>query len=214
MTYSLARGTLIAVEGIDGSGKSTLCANITQKLDCILPIVLTKEPGGTPLGKQLRAIVQQPIPRCAQAEFLLFAADRAQHFTDIVLPALAQKRLIISDRMADSSLIYQGHGRGLDLKIIKQVSNWVMHNRKPDVTVYVRIDLQTALERIAKRNQALTAFEQEDKNFMQRLIDGFDKLYSNRDDIILLDGTHNIETLTTLAYGSILGYLQQRSIIK
>ncbi len=214
MEYSLAHGILIAVEGIDGSGKSTLCINLARMFDPLVPIVLTKEPGGTVLGKQLRAIVQQPIQRSSQTEFLLFAADRAQHFNEVVLPALEQKKLVVSDRMADSSLVYQGYGRGLDFEMIKQINSWAMHNRTPDITIYIRIPLEVALERITKRNQVLTAFEQEDKAFMQRLIDGFDKLYADRNDVIFLDGTNNAERLLDIAYETILSYLQQRNILQ
>lgn len=188
-----ARGILIAVEGIDGSGKSTVCTSIARELKSQLPLLLTKEPGGTPLGMQLRAIVQQPIPRCSKTEFLLFAADRAQHFETVVLPALERNMIVISDRMADSSLVYQGYGRGLDKAMIAQINRWAMSDRLPDITLYIRISLATALSRIKKRNIELTAFEQENNGFLQKLIDGFDHLYSNRPDVIIIDGAQTQE---------------------
>lgn len=188
-----ANGILIAVEGIDGSGKSTVCASIAQSLKAELPALLTKEPGGTELGMQLRAIVQQPIPRCSKTEFLLFAADRAQHFEAVVLPALERNMIVISDRMADSSLVYQGYGRGLDATMITQINHWAMNNRLPDITLYIRIPLAVALSRIKKRNVELTAFEQENHLFLQKLIDGFDHLYTNRPDVIIIDGTQTQE---------------------
>lgn len=203
-------GILIAVEGIDGSGKSTVCASIARTLKSQLPVLLTKEPGGTPLGMQLRAIVQQPIPRCSKTEFLLFAADRAQHFETVVLPALEHNMIVISDRMADSSLVYQGYGRGLDTTMIAQINRWAMHDRLPDITLYIRISLETALSRIHARNLELTAFEQEKHDFLQRLIDGFDHLYTHRSDVIIIDGTQTQEAVYQEALQHVLSALTAR----
>src|SRR5438067_1616217 len=110
------QGMLITIEGIDGSGKSTLAKNLYQHLIANdVDALLTREPGATPLGKALRTILQEKnVAVCDQAEYLLFAADRAQHFKDTIIPALAKGTVVISDRMADSSLVYQGYGRGLN----------------------------------------------------------------------------------------------------
>ncbi len=176
---TLNRGVLIAVEGIDGSGKSSLVKNLSALLEKAgLPVRTTREPGATPLGKQLRTLVQEKsVAICPEAEFLLFAADRAQHMHEIVLPALAQNKIVISDRMKDSSLVYQGYGRGLDRTFINTVNSWTMQNREPDLTLYVNVDIQTASERIKKRNEKLTSFEKEHAQFIQKLIDGFNDLY-------------------------------------
>ncbi len=122
----LSRGILIALEGIDGSGKSTLAKNIAASLAHLdFPILQTQEPGKMALGKLLKPIVQEKkVPVCSKAEFLLFAADRAQHFHELVIPALLNKQLVISDRMADSSLAYQGYGRGLDLTTLSMINSW------------------------------------------------------------------------------------------
>jgi len=208
----LSRGILISVEGIDGSGKSTLCTRLAQSLQKHMSVILTKEPGGTQLGAQLRAIVQKPIKRCAQTEFLLFAADRAQHFNELVLPALDQHKLVISDRMADSSLVYQGYGRGLDMNMITGINKWAMNNRAPDITIYIRIPLATALARLAKRKIQLTSFEQEEHSFTKKLIDGFDRLYANRKDVITIDGTQSIERVESNALHAVTTYLSSITI--
>src|SRR5262245_6758669 len=107
-------GILITLEGIDGSGKSSIARELHTFFSSQYQTVLTKEPGGTPLGQRLRDLLQyQDIPVVAKAQYLLFAADRAQHFAYVVVPSLEQKCLVISDRMADSSIVYQGHGHGL-----------------------------------------------------------------------------------------------------
>ena len=139
MKQSLQSGLLITIEGIDGSGKSTLAKNLTTYLQREYETVLTKEPGGSALGKQLRTLLQtQPVPITPLAEYLLFAADRAQHFHEVIIPNLKKGRIIISDRMADSSIVYQGYGRGLDREKIKYVNQWAMQGVQPDITFYVQ----------------------------------------------------------------------------
>lgn len=208
----ISRGILIAVEGIDGSGKSTLCAKLAHSLTPYGNLLLTKEPGGTSIGLQLRAIVQQSNHRCPKTEFLLFAADRAQHFEEMILPALAQKKIVISDRMADSSIVYQGYGRGLDKQMITCVNQWAMNNRMPDITLYVRISLETALERIKARNLALTAFEQEHL-FLQKLIDGFDDLYAHKNNVLIIDGSPTPEIVHHNALQQLLLFLEQNGYL-
>lgn len=200
---SLQRGILIAIEGIDGSGKSTLARNLAAKLqEKNIPTVLTKEPGDSKLGALVRAIVQkQDVPVCPKAEFLLFAADRAQHFAELIKPKLQEKQIIISDRMADSSIVYQGFGRGLSIDMIKNVNTWVMDGINPDLVFYLRISPEQALKRLQTRAE-LTAFEAE-QAFMRKVLAGFEELYKNRNDVILLDGTESPETLVDQALNKI-----------
>ncbi len=196
---------LISVEGIDGSGKSTLARNLHQLLlEHKLDVLLTKEPGATPLGKALREILHtQKALVCDKAEFLLFAADRAQHFATVVQPALDQGKLVISDRMHDSSLAYQGFGRGLDKEIIASVSRWAMNNRMPDLTIYVTIDTQTAFERLHATRAELTSFEKEKIDFWQRVQTGFSRIFADRDNVVTLDGKLDQTTLAQQAFDEI-----------
>jgi dTMP kinase len=184
----LNKGLFIAVEGIDGSGKSTLAKNLYNYLQTNgYETILTKEPGGTPLGLQLRAILQNKnVAVNTMAEFLLFASDRAQHFTDLIIPSLNAKKIIISDRCSDSSIAYQGYGRGLDTVMLENINNWAMQNIKPDLTLYVKVNVDIAMQRINKRNEELTDFEK--KEFLVRVDNGFDRMYQNRTDVIELDG--------------------------
>lgn len=182
---------LISLEGIDGSGKSSIAAFLAKALtEKNIPVLLTREFGGSPLGKQLREILHdRPFAVCDKAEFLLIAADRAQHFAQIVQPALANNSIVISDRMADSSLAYQGFGRGLDIETIKYINAWAMNGIKPDLIFYFKLDYATAQSRIEARNKQLTAFEKEKKNFFERVIAGYETIFSNRDNIITIDAT-------------------------
>ncbi len=205
----LHKGILIAIEGIDGSGKSSLIASIAtrfQKKE--IPFITTKEPGGSLLGKHIRILLnERPVPITAKAEYLLFAADRSQHFAEIIEPALAKKKLVLADRLGDSSLIYQGYGRDLNLDKIRIINMWAMNNRTPDLTIYIHIDIDTALTRIAKRAEKLTSFEQETRIFYEKLITGYTKLYRNRKDVLVLDGTQTQDIITQKAITNILSLI-------
>ncbi len=208
----LTRGILIAIEGIDGSGKSTLAKNISSSLEQQgFNTTLTREPGHSQLGKEIRELVQtQNMPISPRAQYLLFAADRAQHFTELVIPALEQNKIIISDRMADSSLAYQGYGNGLDLEMIKSINAWSMNKITPDLTVFVRIPVEIALERCGKRG-ALSAYEKQ--GFLQKVADGFEELYKNRTDVIIVNGTDQAENLNKHVCEAIKQWIQTKNIL-
>lgn len=198
-------GILITLEGLDGSGKSTVAAALAHALNQKgLPVILTKEPGATELGALVRMIVQEKqVALCPESEFLLFAADRAQHFAQIIVPSLKQGKVVISDRMADSSLAYQGFGRGLDLHVIKMVNQWTMKGIQPDLTLYLRLPPEVALQRVAKRKQQLTSFEQEKLQFFDRVYQGFEQLFAQKENGIIIDAQLALDqvihtTLTTV----------------
>lgn len=205
----LKKGILISVEGIDGSGKSTLAKKLAALLAAQgLPVILTKEPGGTHLGQQLRTILQEKTMAIDPvAEFLLFAADRAQHFHELVLPALQKNMIVISDRMADSSLAYQGYGRGLDQKSITSINAWAMQQRMPDLTIFCDVSIATASQRLTKRNEKLTSFEKEDTSFMERVLHGFNQIFKNRDNVVRINGNQSVETLAQQACDSVTQWI-------
>jgi dTMP kinase len=201
-----AQGFLIVLEGIDGSGKTTLA----QRLASVLmqrnyDVVVTREPGGTEFGKDLRALLQhgsvRPIP---EAEFLLFAADRAQHVHTIVKPALARGSIVISDRMADSSMAYQGYGRGIDRTMIESVNQWALQGVRPDLIFYIKLDWETALQRIEKNRAVLTEFEKEKQEFFERVTQGFDAIFTHRPEVVVLDGTKTPEALFDESYAAVM----------
>ncbi|HLC07427.1 MAG TPA: dTMP kinase [Candidatus Babeliales bacterium] len=208
----LARGILIAIEGIDGSGKSTLAKNISASLEQQgFDTVLTKEPGHSQLGKEIRELVQtQNMPISPRAQYLLFAADRAQHFDELIIPGLTHNKLIISDRLSDSSLAYQGYGNGLDLEMVKTINNWSMHTIIPDLTIFIRIPVEIALDRCSKRG-ALSAYEKRD--FLHRVAAGFEELYKTRVNVIIVDGTESQETLNKHVCDAIEQWIQIRNIV-
>lgn len=203
-------GIYIAIEGIDGSGKSSLLKNLAFELKNLgYKVHCTKEPGGSELGKNIRTILQEkPVAVSPRSEFLLFASDRAQHIEEVVKPYLAENYIVLSDRCSDSSVVYQGYGRGLDIPMIQMINQWATENLFPQLTFYVSIDLATAQQRILKRNEAITSFEKEKESFFNNLIKGYQSLYKDRKDVVILDGCKSTNELAQEALNHILRCIQ------
>lgn len=190
-------GLLCTFEGIDGSGKSSLLHLVHTELSKNYPVVATKEPGGTEFGKQLRGILQHSTQTIdPKAEFLLFAADRAHHFTEKIIPHLEKNYIVLSDRMADSSLVYQGYVKGVDLETMNTINTFAMNGIKPDIIFYIKIDPTTALDRIAKRGTGFTEFETKLLPVFEKLAHGYDAVLLNKKNVIVIDGTQTLQIST------------------
>ena len=187
-------GLLCSFEGIDGSGKSSLVQLVAQELQKKCPVITTKEPGGTEFGKQLRAILQHSSQVIdPKAEFLLFAADRAHHFTEKIIPHLKQNYIVLSDRMADSSLVYQGYVKGVDLETMRMINTFAMQNYEPNIVFYIKLDPSIALERIKKHRAGFTEFEHKILPQFEKISDGYDQLLLHKKNVIVIDGTQELE---------------------
>jgi dTMP kinase len=179
------RGRLIAIEGIDGSGKSTQARLLAEALGA----VLTHEPGDSALGRELRSLLLEwsgstVTPR---AEALLVAADRAQHVAEVVSPALGAGRWVVTDRFSASTLAYQGYGRGLALDELRSLVTWAAAGLAPDLSVLV--DLPPELAR-ARRGAATDRLERLDADFHERVRHGYlDMARSHPAGWVVVDGT-------------------------
>lgn len=176
----------IALEGLEGCGKSTHTARLGEHLGA----VVTREPGGTRIGGLLRAILADPdsTDMAPRTEALLMAADRAQHMSEIVRPALESGRHVVSDRSIYSTLAYQGYGRGLGLESLLSISTWALTDRLPDLVVYLDVPMEVLAERLKKRN--LDRFEREGPEFFARIHSGFAALReADPARWIVVDGT-------------------------
>jgi len=196
-TRTYSSGFLCTIEGIDGSGKSTLIQNLKKLFsETNTPILFTREPGATNLGKNLRTmLLERETTCCSLSEFLLFAADRAQHFSEFIIPELQKGSLIISDRMADSSIAYQGYLKGLDINMIKRVNSWCMQNIKPDITIYLKISAIEAKKRMTTLRAHSDKFEQELYEYLEKIIYAFDAIFAHSDNIITIDANENPEKI-------------------
>lgn len=176
----------IALEGLEGCGKSTHATRLAHRLDA----VATREPGGTRIGSLLRAILADPesTDMAPRTEALLMAADRAQHMSEVVRPALESGRHVVSDRSIYSTLAYQGHGRGLGVEELLRISTWALADRLPDMVVYIDVPADVLAERLKKRD--LDRFEREGADFFARVHGGFETLRdADPDRWIVIDGT-------------------------
>ena len=174
------KGRLITIEGIDGAGKSTLATALHGVLVRARPVQLLREPGGVELSERIRALVQDPGLRCEpRAEALLYAAARAQLVDERLRPWLHAGTWVLLDRFVDSSLAYQGAGRGLDIDEIAKLNAFATGGITPDRTLLLRIDPITARSRQQSRLVAPDRLEQEDQVFFETVAAAYDELAAN-----------------------------------
>lgn len=164
----------ITLDGIDGAGKTTQLDVIRDWFAAqALPVLFTREPGGTPLGEALRALLLSPATQVSlHTETLLMFAARRQHLDDVILPALARGVSVVSDRFTDATFAYQGGGRGLPDGQIEILENWVQGSLKPDLTILLDVPLAVSLERI-ERSREKDRFEQEEADFFTRVREAY-----------------------------------------
>jgi dTMP kinase len=165
-------GRFISFEGIDGAGKSTHIEPLADHLrQRGLEVVVTREPGGTPLAEQLRELVLH-APMDALTEALLVFAARRDHLAGRIEPALARGAFVLCDRFTDATFAYQGGGRGFDGAVLAQLERWVQQGREPDLTLWFDLPAETAADRRAAV-RAPDRFEAEDLAFFERVRQGY-----------------------------------------
>ena len=163
------RGKFITLEGVDGAGKSTHLDWIAGQIEAAgNKVVVTREPGGTPLGEELRKLLLSRAMHLETETLLMFAARR-EHLEQLILPALAAGTWVLSDRFTDASFAYQGGGRGLDLARIEILENWVHQGLQPDLTLIFDLSVEEAKRRRAAATADPDRFEQEDLDFFGRV---------------------------------------------
>lgn len=151
----MTRGRFITFEGIDGCGKTTQLKMLERVLTSQgIAYVSTREPGGTALGTTIRAALLNVSRRAVEplAELLLYAADRAQHVREVILPALEAGKVVLSDRYADATTAYQGYGRGFDLKLVEELNQLATSGLKPDLTLLFDLEVSVGLARVQRRS--------------------------------------------------------------
>ena len=169
----------ITFEGPEGSGKTSqivaLAAFLTEHN---YPVLATREPGGTRIGDQVRACLHDVANRemTAVAEMLLYSASRAQHVAEIIRPQLAAGAIVLCDRFVDSTLAYQGYGRGLDLDALKLISRFATAGLKPDLTLFLDIDVEVGLARRLANEEEMNRLDLETLSFHQRVRAGYHEL--------------------------------------
>jgi dTMP kinase len=172
------RGRLITIEGLDGSGKTTLADALVDELGGVArEVLLLREPGGVELSERIRALVKDPeLAVDPRAEALLYAAARAQLVAERVEPALAAGTWVLLDRFVDSSLAYQGVGRGLGVEAVAEINHFATGGLRPDRTLLLRADTATRTARQADRGEAADRLEREDDAFFEAIGRAYDAL--------------------------------------
>lgn len=228
----MQRGKFITFEGIDGCGKTTQLPLLARHLaEQGIPCLVTREPGGTAVGKRIRAVLldvpaEQEAPVEPLTELLLYAADRAQHVRQLIQPALAAGMIVLSDRYADATIAYQGYGRGFDLPMVEQLMDLATGGLKPDATLLFDLDVRLGLSRVHGRGNAqavagATAAEQPDRldleplEFHERVRRGYHLLAAREPERFhIIPASGSIEEVFALTLAEVTKLLNPQSSSK
>jgi len=201
---SPSHGRLIAFEGVEGAGKSTQVELLRQALEKAgRRVVTTREPGGTPVGEQVRSILLDPASTLdARTEALLFAAARAQLVAQVIRPALERAEVVLCDRYLDSSLAYQGAARGLGLEPVAAINGFATEGLLPDLVVLLRVD---PAEGLARQRGGRDRIERQDLEFHQRVAQGFlDLAAADPDRFVVIDGAAPVDRVAAEVRAAVL----------
>ena len=196
-------GLLITFEGGEGCGKSTQITALKARLEAMgKTVVQTREPGGTPLGEYVRSLLQHDDAgqgMSPEAEMLLFAASRAQHVRELIVPAITQGKIVLCDRFLDSTTVYQGVARAIDAKKVDTINQFAIGDTNPDLTILIDLPPEIGLARVhARSNGQLDRMEKEAIEFFQAVRQGYlDLAKSEPKRFLVLDGSQSVEELET-----------------
>ena len=192
----MKQARFITVEGTEGAGKSTALAAMAEYLAGRgVDLIVTREPGGTPLGEELRRLLLDPDTGelAVESELLMMFAARAQHLHQVIRPALNSGRWVLCDRFTDASFAYQGGGRGLSFERIEQLEQWLHSDLQPDMTLLFDLPVDVGLQRAAKRNQP-DRFEREQTDFFTAVRDAYyRRLQVSGDRMKVIDAAQTVE---------------------
>jgi dTMP kinase len=202
----MPKGRLITIEGIDGSGKTTLAASLVEALRArVGEVELLREPGGVVASERMRELVRDPtVELCDRAEALLYAAARAQLVNERLVPLLTGGTWVLLDRFVDSSLAYQGAGRALGIEAVRAINLFATVGLEADRTLLLRVDPALGRARAAERGEAPDRLELEDEEFFARIAAGYDALArAERVRVRVIDAGQSPERVLELALSAL-----------
>ena len=210
------KGKFIVIEGIDGCGKTTQIDELSKWLPGSglinkgSKLIKTREPGGSLLGKKLRGLIldnNENNKPSSLAELLLYSADRAEHVSKIISPALNNNNWVLSDRFSDSTLAYQGYGRKIDLEIIKKIESIVCQGEYPDITFFLEISPKESILR--RKNEIPDRIESEGIRFLEKVNEGF-KLIAKEKNWKEISASQNIKTISNQIKETLLNHFSNK----
>lgn len=212
MAKNLKNGFFITFEGPEGSGKSVHSRRICgELLSDGYDVILTAEPGDTPLGGYIRDLLlrKEDISINERAELFLFLADRAQHVEDVIKPALKSRKIILCDRFSNATFAYQGYGLGMDLTMVKEINAIATGGLDPDLTILLDVDVATGLARAVARGVA-DRMEKREEQFHERVRKGYLEMAEEAPDrIYVIDSCEEIEQTYRSIKEKIYGFIQR-----
>jgi dTMP kinase len=205
----MSKGLFITLEGPEGSGKSSAIKIVVEKLKELgYEIVMTREPGGTPISEQIRNVIldNNNTAEDPRTEALLYAASRRQHLVEKIWPALEEGKIVICDRYLDSSLAYQGHARGLGIDNILKVNEYATEGTYPDLTLLFDIEPELGFERINKnKNREVNRLDKEALSFHHKVREGYLLLARRfQDRYEVIDASQDLDTVVNNVYNAVL----------
>ena len=211
----MTRGRFITFEGGEGCGKSTQVRRVREALEARgIETVLTREPGGTRLAELIRGLLkdEEEDPPCDRSELLLFLAARAQLVKNVIRPALAAGKWVVSDRFSDSTFAYQGYGRGLPLDVLRIANDFACEGLRPDLTVLLDVDRGTSLRRMRGReaatNTSADRIERAGDGFHDRIRAGFAELAAGEPDrIVTVDASGTPDEVWEKVWKSLMRFV-------
>lgn len=206
----MTQGIFITLEGPDGAGKTTVLRKLQPRLEALgQSVVTTREPGGVAIAEEIRSVILHPqhTEMDDKTELLLYIAARRQHLKERILPALKGGKLLLVDRFIDSSVAYQGFGRGLDIDSIDWLNHYATDGLKPDLTLYFDIDVKEGLERIARNAQRdVNRLDMETIEMHERVRQGYlEILEKETERMVRIDASQSVEKVVEAAFSTIQG---------
>ena len=193
MKESTSSGKFITFEGVDGCGKSTQAEKLVEKLfEINISAVTVREPGGDPISESIRKLLLHAEESMSdRAEALLMISSRAQLTDKVILPHIINGKWVVADRYADSTLAYQGGGRGLSVNALNEINNFGTYTLKPDITFFIDVPVEKADERMSVSRDRI---EKEGSNFQQRVRDQYLAIHAKDPDrVVLINGEQSID---------------------
>jgi dTMP kinase len=207
----MATGCLIVCDGNNGAGKSSVIRHLSGCLaEAGHDVLVTREPGGTPIGEKIREVVLDPsTPElCDTTELLLFAAARAQHLQEKIIPAIQGGKVVICDRFTPATIAFQHYGRGLPLDLVLAINNIALGGFQPDLNIILDIDPSVGMQRVADRGEVLDRMELQKAEFLSRARHGFiAQAKNNPDRFAVVDASRSLDVVVAEVQAIVEGLL-------